>query len=74
MSQHQMILDFVKQNGSITPMDAFFHLSITKLSTRIGEMERKGIHFEHKPESSFNRFGKKVDYMRYRLLNDGREQ
>ena len=72
MSQHQMILDFVRQNGSITPMDAFYHLGITKLSTRIGEMERRGIHFEHKPEPNVNRVGRPVIYMRYRLVDDGR--
>ena len=67
MSQHQMILDFVRQNGSITPMDAFNHLFITKLSTRIGEMERSGILFDHTWESHTNRYGQTKHYMRYTL-------
>ena len=70
MSQHQMILDFVRQNGSITPMDAFYYLGITKLSTRIGEMERRGIHFERKYESNVNRVGRPVIYMRYTLKEE----
>ena len=75
MSQYQKILDFVKKNGSISPMDAFGSgMYITKLSTRIGEMERKGIVFEHKWEESVNSDGEKSRYMRYFLVDDGRKQ
>lgn len=42
-TQHQKIYDYMKNVGSISPMDAFRKLGITKLSTRIGEMRRKGI-------------------------------
>lgn len=35
--QHERILRFLDENGSITPMEAFSELGITKLSTRIGE-------------------------------------
>ena len=74
MSQYQKILDFIKKNGSISPMDAFGSgMYITKLSTRIGEMERKGIVFEHKWESNKNSDGETVRYMRYFLVDDGRK-
>ena len=74
MSQYQKILDFVKKNGSISPMDAFGSgMWITKLSTRIGEMERKGIQFEHVWESKQNSDGSTKRYMRYFLVDDGRK-
>lgn len=47
-TQHQKIYDYMKSVGSISPMDAFRKLGITKLSTRIGEMRRKGIPIESK--------------------------
>ena len=74
MSQYDKILNFIKRNGSITPMDAFGNgMFITKLSTRIGEMERKGILFDHIWESKENGDGDTVRYMRYFLRDtDGR--
>lgn len=71
MTQHQLILEYVKEWGSITPMDAFRDLGITKLATRIGELEKNGIGFEHTKETSKNRYGKKMTYCRYKLLTEG---
>lgn len=53
--------------GSITPMEAFADLGITKLSTRVSEMRREGVDIIGEWESHNNRYGKKVRYMRYRL-------
>lgn len=63
--QHERILQYLDEFGSITPMEAFSDLGITKLSTRIGEMIRKGVKIEKTMEVSKNRFGEKVSYMRY---------
>lgn len=41
-TQHQKIYNYMKQHGSITPMECFEVLKITKLATRIGEMKREG--------------------------------
>lgn len=64
--QHERILAYINEYGSITPMEAFSELGITKLSTRIGEMIVDGIEIEKKREQGINRFGEKVTYMRYR--------
>lgn len=64
--QHINILFFIYANGSISPMEAFGCLGITKLSTRISEMKMLGIQFDQAFESRENRFGKNVRYMRYR--------
>lgn len=63
--QHERILQYLDEFGSITPMEAFSDLGITKLSTRIGEMIRNGVKIEKTMEVSKNRFGEKVSYMRY---------
>lgn len=67
MTQHERIIDYLEKCGSITPMDAFNDLGITKLATRIGELKREGYEFEQELESGKNRFGEKVHYMRYRF-------
>lgn len=65
MSQHERILDYINTFGSISPMEAFNDLGITKLSTRIGEMRADGINFNQEWEIRKNRYGEKVRYMRY---------
>lgn len=53
--------------GSISPMDAFNDLGITKLSTRIGEMKRRGIQIDQRLCVGKNRFGEDIKFMRYSL-------
>lgn len=67
MTQYERIVDYINEFGSISPMEAYEHLGITKLSTRIGEMERAGLPIEKQNEQGINRFGDKVHYMRYFL-------
>ena len=64
--QQYQILWYIFKFGSISPMEAFADLNITKLSTRISEMKVLGIQFDQDFEGHENRFGKKVRYMRYR--------
>lgn len=65
-NQQIHILWYIFKFGSISPMEAFNELGITKLSTRISEMKMLGISFNQDYEGRVNRFGKKVRYMRYR--------
>ena len=65
-NQQFSILAFICANGSITPMDAYSELWITKLATRVSEMKAMGIRFDQVYESRKNSFGKKVRFMRYR--------
>ena len=64
--QHRIILDYIACFGSITPMEAFQYLKITKLATRISEMKVIGIQFDQVYESRKNSDGRTVRYMRYR--------
>ena len=41
-TQYDQIYQFVRKNGSITPMQAFSELGVTKLATRISEMTADG--------------------------------
>ncbi|MBO5959508.1 MAG: hypothetical protein J6Q65_05250 [Lentisphaeria bacterium] len=64
--QQMSILVYIRRFGSISPMEAFAELGITKLSTRISEMKMMGIQFAQNYESRTNRIGKTVRFMRYR--------
>ena len=67
MNQHERIYHYLKDFGSITPFQAFADLGITKLSTRIGEMKRKGIKIRSEMVSAKNRYGDKTEFMKYWL-------
>ena len=65
MTQHQRVIQYIKQFGSITPMQAFADLGITKLATRISEMRKSGMEFKIEMVQGKNRFEEPVRYARY---------
>ena len=67
LTQHEMILDYLDDNGTITPMEAFYQLGITKLATRISEMRKNGIEFDIRTVESKNRYGNAVRCAQYAL-------
>ena len=69
-TQHEDILRYIEEFGSISPTEAFHYLGITKLSTRISEMKKSGIRFYQQMISDHNRYGKKIQYMRYWLVKE----
>ena len=60
-------MDYMERFGSISPMEAFADLGITKLATRVSEMRRDGENIIGEIETKKNRFGEKTHYMRYRI-------
>lgn len=70
MTQCEQIIDYLHQFGSITPMEAFADLGITKLATRVSEMRKDGRKFKIETVKSTNRFGKTVRYAKYSLKDD----
>ena len=67
MTQGEMVVAYTKKHGSISSIEAFQFLGITRLSARIFELEDKGIRFNRKTETVKNRFGEEVRYTRYSL-------
>ena len=65
MTQREAIIEYIKEFGSITPMQAYSDLGITKLATRISEMRKDGMTFKIEMVRSKNRYGKSVSYAKY---------
>lgn len=70
MTQAERIEAYINKYGSISPMEAFADLGITKLATRVSEMKKDGYVFEQEYIESKNRFGESVYYMRYSFPNE----
>ena len=67
-TQKDLILDYINRFGSITPMQAFADLGITKLATRISEMKSEdGLCFRTEFVTSKNRYGKSVKFAKYSM-------
>lgn len=72
MTQREQISNYIEQFGSITPMQAFFDLGITKLASRISEMRASGEEIVDEWVETKNRYGKTVRFKKYmRGQNNG---
>ena len=74
LTQHQRVINYIKQFGSITPMEAFADLGITKLATRISEMRKGGMEFKIEMVQGKNRFQETVRYARYSFPEGNNEK
>lgn len=68
MTQKERVLRYISEFGSISPMEAFFNLGITKLATVISYLKsHEGYIFYQHWEKTKNRWKEPVCYMRYWL-------
>ena len=64
-------MKYMKEEGSITPLDAIREFGITRLSARIWELKHnEGVRIKSATEVSKNKYGKSVNYSRYSLVQD----
>lgn len=66
MNQRQRILKYIDDFGSISPMEAFMDLGITKLATRVSELIQSGEKIVKEQVDGKNRYGESTHFMRYR--------
>lgn len=74
MNQQEMIIKYMTDFGSITPMEAFWHLGVTRLRAVIYDLKREGYVFDEKRETVVNRYGKKVSFKRFWIKENKDEQ
>ena len=66
MSQATDVIEFIRDNGSITTMQAF-GLGITRLASRVHDLRRFGINVEKEMVSVQNRKGEMCRVARYTI-------
>lgn len=69
-TQKQMVLDYIKEFGSITPLDGFRDLGITRLSAVVFDLREEGHEINAVIEKGKNRFGNQTRYARCSLGKD----
>ena len=65
VSQKSMVLDYIEEFGSITPIDAFRDLGITRLSAIVFNLKEEGHDIDKVIETGKNRFSNRTRYARY---------
>lgn len=65
VSQKQMVLDYIREFGSITPLDAFRDLGITRLSAIVFRLRDEGHDIRTQRGHGKNRYGQPIRYARY---------
>ena len=65
--QHQRILDYLTDVGSITSYKGLIELGIGRTQARIGELKQMGYAIETKRVSVSNRWGEKASVAEYSL-------
>lgn len=70
-TQVDRVIQYIKQFGSITTIEAFVDLGITRLSARIWEIRHdRGYEVKAEVVKGKNRFGEPVHFYRYSIVED----
>lgn len=67
MTQSERIMQYLRENGSITQLDALREFGCMRLASRISDLKRDGVPIKRTMESAKNRYGEAVSYARYSL-------
>ena len=65
--QQAAVLAYIIQHDSITSMEAFEHLGVTRLSAVVYNLKRKGYNIKSEPEQVKTRYGATATISRYSL-------
>ena len=67
-TQNVRIMEYLDENGSITPLEAMQQLGVMRLAARIDELRHDGVPIVMIRENVTNRWGEKTSYARYGLV------
>ena len=66
----ERVLDYMEEEGSITSLDAFRELGVTRLAAIIFNLKEKGVPIKTETLYSTNRWGDEVRFARYSLIKE----
>lgn len=71
MSQTEMVLEYLKEHGSITTWESYSKLFITRLSAKIYDLKHKyGYEFDEEWITKKNRYGNTCSFKKYILRKE----
>lgn len=73
-TQNQRVLDYIKEFGSITQLEAYRDLGVVRLPSRIHELRKQGYNIVSERETVKNRYGETCHPKRYSIKEATNEQ
>lgn len=67
MTQTERVYRYMKEFGSITPIEAMNSLGVMRLASRITDLRKQGIAIEKETAKGKNRYGEVTNFARYKL-------
>lgn len=67
VTQCQRIIDYIHQFGSISTLEAFRDLGVSRLASRIHDLKGQGYKFITETKTSKNRFNENTTFKVYKL-------
>lgn len=67
MTQCEEILEYMRENGSITPLEALSEIGCMRLASRISELKEAGVKISKTRVPFKTRYGRKSGYAKYKL-------
>lgn len=65
-TQEQRVLNYIREHGSITQLEALYELGVMRLASRISSLKKQGINIKGENITVLNRFNEKCHIKRYR--------
>lgn len=69
-TQAQRVLDYMREYGSITQLDALQELGVMRLASRVSELKKRGYNIVGERVAVKNRYGEHCYIKRYREGDD----
>lgn len=69
-TQCNMVLDYMRQFGSITQLEAIRDIGCMRLASRISDLRYQGYAIGRRMKTSKNRYGKDVSFAEYYLIEE----
>lgn len=66
-TQNERILDYIRENGGITQLEAMNKLGVMRLASRVSDLRRKGYPISSKTVHVKNRYGETCRIKKYSL-------
>lgn len=69
-TQCEKVLEYMRQFGSITQLEALHDIGCMRLASRITDLRQQGYHIGRRIKTSKNRYGDSVSFAEYYLIEE----
>lgn len=66
-TQNERVVQYIKDFGSITQLDAIQDLGVMRLASRVSDLRKQGVPIVSKYEKVKNRYGEETQIKRYSI-------